>query len=347
MRYLTLLLLLAPSLLGCDQLRRDATPPAERPPADFGILIRDESPLFDPARDCLASGRAMDFLLHTTGQEPGYYAWSVGEIDEMKSDVLFRGYSHTGEGWTGVGCSYLWPGVNIYFYFKRTADPAEDWWVARRTLQATFRPDGAYRVAFTPATIYREPVGRVFMSNRLDPDGRPKLDAVRRGYFVNVHGPYCLQAGAPWFLGRPMNSRERSDNFSTPAPPAPPAAYVAVGANGLAWIRVFVDGRFLFGTNTSPDLTFALSPRDEPYRVVFLQTGNNFPETGRNYRWSYIVWGLVEVREGPDGRAVCGQTEWKWVEMPYTERLPYDLLSPENRRYDPFSWEGGVPPWQR
>lgn len=350
-RYLTLLFLLAPALLACDQLNRQSPPvvppPAvEAPPTEFGMLFGKESPLYNPRFDCL-EGNGEDILFHQTGVEPGYYAYSIGEMENRSSDVLFINYEHTGEGWTSINCGYLKPNTSAYYYFKRTPDPAEDWFIVKRNIETTPQPDGTYRIDFGPATFYRVPTSEapLYFTDRLDEKGKFKLDRKRTGPLALVHGPYCLQEGARWFLGEPDNINGYRGTFRTPSPPNPPAGYVISVSSGFSLLG-FVDGWLLWsvGGFSGGSVNFGLPPREQPYEVVYLQTSND-------YRVSYITWGLVQVRQGEDGRLVCNTVDWQWVEMPYVPRGDFPsglyLKSETYRRYDPFSWENGIPPWQR
>ncbi|MBO1438447.1 hypothetical protein [Meiothermus sp. CFH 77666] len=356
-RYLTLLFLLAPALLACDQLNRQSPPvvppPAvEPPPAGFGMLFGKESPLYNPRYDCL-EGNGDNILFHQTGVEPGYYAYSIGEMENRSSNVLLINYEHTGEGWISIDCASLKPNTSAYYYFKRTPDPAEDWFVVKRNIEGTPQPDGTYRIDFGPATFYRVPTSEapLYFTDRLDEKGKPRLNRKRTGPLALVHGPYCLQEGARWFLAVPDNVSNPHTARRLPSPPNPPAGHVLAKSTGFGLLG-FVDGRYIHsaGGFSGGNVVFGLFPREQPYEIVYLQTTD---DTGSGYGGpqSYITWGLVQVRQGEDGRLVCNTVDWQWVEMPYVPRkdLPNGLYlkSEEYRRYDPFSWENGIPPWQR
>lgn len=172
-RYLTLLLLLAPTLLACDQLNRPnppaASPPVEPPPPKLRLLFGEESPEYSPNRDCTKDDKGY-LLTHKIGGEPGYYAISIGEAGEWSSRRLLFGYSPAGEGWTSFPCVYFKPNTNAYLYFKRSPDPAEDWFVLKRSIVTTPQPDGSYQISFGPPTQYRMPTSEaaVYFTGQLD-----------------------------------------------------------------------------------------------------------------------------------------------------------------------------------
>ncbi|MCX7740130.1 MAG: hypothetical protein N2047_03800 [Meiothermus sp.] len=329
-RYLILLLLL-PALFGCNELGRLTAPPPspERAPV-LRILLMNESP--EGRNDtCEDDGR---FLLHTIGEQPGWYAFFVGKRPDQKSakGLLMRHRPRREEGWTALSCVHLKPGHHIFYYYKSSPDPAEAWWVARRTVEAEFQPDGSYTFRFTPAVVYREPTAEspLFFSDRLDENGKPRLDRKRVGPRLVAHNPYCLQAGAKWFLGRPLNG-----GLNPSSPPAPPALYLAMDAQGVE--TVYVDGMAQFTAYAGSPSTIALPPREAPYEVVVLQST---PEDWDSHypRDSFISWTRVSVRL-EEGRLVCQSEPWRWVEIPYIQNAAHPFLLTEE--YDPFRWPEG------
>ncbi|MDW8482604.1 MAG: hypothetical protein RML14_12235 [Meiothermus sp.] len=121
------------------------------------------------------------------------------------------------------------------------------------------------------------------------------------------------------------------------APPAPPALYLAMDAQGVE--TVYVDGMAQFTAYAGSPSTIALPPREAPYEVVVLQST---PEDWDAHypRDSFISWTRVSVRlEG--GRLVCQSEPWRWVEIPYHPDTPVPTAFLLTDAYNPFRWPEG------